>query len=150
MKVYELHRTQLINRPIEQLFPFFAAAANLEAITPPWLRFRMITPEPIDMHRGTIIEYRLRIHGVPIRWKSRIDEWEPGHRFLDRQLRGPYRLWEHLHVLEPHPEGTVSRDQVRYALPLGPLGTLANAVLVRRDLERVFDYRREAIVRVLG
>ena len=150
MRVYELQRSQVVPRPIDEVFPFFAAAANLEAITPPWLRFRMVTPEPVEMHAGTLIEYRLRVHGIPMHWTSRIDEWDPPHRFLDCQLRGPYRLWEHLHVLEPHPQGTLSRDHVRYALPLGPLGALANALLVRRDLERIFDHRREATIRLLG
>ena len=103
-----------------------------------------------DMCAGTLIEYRLRLHGIPLRWVSRITVWEPGRRFVDRQLRGPYRLWEHLHEVFPHPEGTLSRDRVDYSLPLGPLGVVANHLVVRRDLERIFDFRHEAIARLLG
>lgn len=147
--VYRLDRTEVVRRPVDDVFGFFAEARNLEEITPPWLRFELVTREPIDMHVGTLIDYRLRIHGIPLRWVSRIDVWEPGHRFVDRQVRGPYRLWEHLHEVTPHPQGTLSRDRVKYALPLGPLGDLVNSVMVRRDLERIFDFRREAIGRLL-
>ncbi|MBJ7610370.1 MAG: SRPBCC family protein [Candidatus Dormibacteraeota bacterium] len=150
MRVHVLERTQVIPRPVDQVFPFFATASNLERITPPFLRFEMLTPEPDEMRVGTRLEYLLHVHGVPIRWISRIDAWNPGHSFVDRQLRGPYALWEHTHEVEPHPHGTLSRDRVRYALPLGVLGEVANRLLVQRDLRRIFDYRREAIVRLLG
>ena len=150
MRVYELERTQVIQRPVDDVFAFFAEARNLEAITPRWLRFEVLTPEPIELREGSILEYRLRVHGIPMRWVSRIDAWEPGHRFVDRQLRGPYRLWEHTHEVSEHPQGTLSRDLVRYALPLGPLGVLARTLLVRRDLERIFEFRREAVVRLLS
>ncbi len=149
MRVYRLERTQVVHRPIAEVFPFFAAARNLERITPPWLRFEMLTREPVDMREGTRLEYRLHVHGIPIRWVSRIEAWEPGRRFVDRQLRGPYRLWEHTHEVEAHPQGTLSRDIVLYALPLGPVGAVAHRLLVRRDLERIFDFRREAVARLL-
>jgi ligand-binding SRPBCC domain-containing protein len=150
MTVHVLERSQVIHRPVDEVFPFFARAANLEKITPPWLRFEMVGPEPAQMRTGTRLEYLLHIHGVPLRWISRIDAWEPGRGFVDRQLRGPYALWEHTHEVEPHPDGTLSRDRVRYALPLGPLGEIAHRLLVRRDLERIFEYRREAVTRLLG
>lgn len=150
MRVHVLERTQLIQRPVDQVFRFFATASNLERITPPFLRFEMLTPEPDEMGVGTRLEYLLHVHGIPIRWISRIDAWNPGHSFVDRQLRGPYALWEHTHEVEPHLHGTLSRDRVRYALPLGVLGEVANRLLVQRDLRRIFDYRREAIVRLLG
>jgi ligand-binding SRPBCC domain-containing protein len=148
--VHLLQREQRLPGTPEEVFPFFADAANLEAITPPWLRFRVVDPRPATMGAGTLIEYRLRLHGLPIGWLTRIEEWTPGERFVDRQLRGPYRLWHHTHAFRPHPEGgTVMTDTVRYALPLGPLGSLAHAVLVRRDLERIFDYRARAVPALL-
>jgi ligand-binding SRPBCC domain-containing protein len=150
VSTYRLEREQVVPRRPAEVFPFFAEARNLEALTPPWLRFQVLTPEPIEMRAGTVIEYRLRLRGAPLRWASLIEEWIPGRRFVDRQLRGPYRLWHHTHEFAPHPDGTLIRDCVRYALPLGPIGAVAHAVLVRRDLARVFDYRRDAVVRLLG
>ena len=150
MRVYQLDRAQVVHRPVEDVFRFFADARNLEDITPPWLRFELVTREPIEMSVGTLIEYRLRLHGIPLRWVSRIDVWEAGCRFVDRQVRGPYRLWEHLHTVEPHPEGTLSSDHVRYALPLGVLGVAIHRAVVERDLRRIFDHRRQAVTRLLG
>jgi ligand-binding SRPBCC domain-containing protein len=127
------------------VFAFFADAFNLERITPPWLGFRVLTPGPVTMGRDTRIEYRLRLHGLPIRWLTRIEAWEPPVRFADVQIRGPYRLWHHTHTFEPDDAGTLMRDTVRYALPLGPLGELARRAFVARDLERIFDFRRDAV-----
>jgi ligand-binding SRPBCC domain-containing protein len=129
------------------VFSFFADALNLERITPPWLGFRVLTPGPIAMARGTLIEYRLKLHGVPIRWLTRIEVWEPPTRFVDLQVRGPYKLWHHTHRFEPvdGSESTLMRDTVRYALPFGPLGELARRAFVARDLQRIFEFRHEAI-----
>ena len=139
---------RLLGTP-EEVFPFFADAANLEAITPPWLHFGIVSPQPIDMREGALIEYRLRLRGIPLRWHTRIDVWEPGVRFVDRQLSGPYRLWHHTHEFEADgPDRTVMRDVVRYALPAWPLGELA-APLVRRDLREIFDFRSHAVERLL-
>ena len=149
MSVHLLEREQLVPRPVDEVFAFFAQAHNLERITPPWLRFEVLTPGPIDMRCGTLIGYRLRVHAVPVRWISRIEEWDSGRLFVDRQLRGPYRLWHHRHEFAACAEGTVVRDRVRYALPLGRLGRLAHAGFVRRDLERIFDFRRAAVARLL-
>jgi ligand-binding SRPBCC domain-containing protein len=148
--VHTFSRDQILPGAPDDVFEFFADAHNLEAITPPWLGFRVVTPAPIRMAPGTLIEYRLRLHRVPVRWLTRIEVWEPGRRFVDVQLRGPYRLWHHTHAFEPHGEGTCVRDVVRYRLPLGPLGRLVHAAVVRRDLERIFDFRREAVARALG
>ena len=148
---HTLRREQRLPGSPDDVFPFFADAGNLEAITPPWLSFAITTPRPIDMHVGTIIEYRLRLHALPIRWLTQIEAWEPGVRFVDRQLRGPYALWHHTHEFEPAPGGgTLMRDVVRYALPLGPAGGIAHALVVKRDLERIFDFRREEVARRLG
>src|SRR3954454_831402 len=148
---HTLRREQLLPGSPDEVFPFFADAGNLEAITPPWLAFAITTPRPIDMHVGTIIEYRLRLHGLPIRWLTQIEDWEPGVRFVDRQLRGPYALWHHTHDFAPAPGGgTLMRDTVRYALPFGFAGAIAHAAFVRRDLERIFDFRTAEIARRIG
>jgi ligand-binding SRPBCC domain-containing protein len=150
MTVHQLDREQLVPRALPEVFGFFSRAANLERITPPWLSFGLITREPIEMGTGTLIEYRLRVHGVTLRWISRIEEWEENRVFVDRQLTGPYGLWHHRHEFAAVPEGTLVRDHVEYELPFGPLGDLARLVLVRRDLDRIFDYRNEAVERLLG
>jgi ligand-binding SRPBCC domain-containing protein len=148
--VHILDRTQVLPGQPPEVFAFFADAFNLEAITPPWLGFRIATPRPIEMAEGALIEYRLALHRVPVRWLTRIEVWEPGARFADVQVRGPYRSWHHTHSFEPHADGTLVRDTVRYELPLGPLGRLAHAAFVRRDLERIFDFRHEEVARRLG
>jgi ligand-binding SRPBCC domain-containing protein len=136
-----LERRQRLAAAPERAFAFFADARNLEAITPPWLRFRVLTPDPIAMRAGALIDYRLRLHGLPLRWRTRIDAWEPPHRFVDTQLRGPYALWEHTHTFSPAaPNAVVMSDRVRYALP-----RLVPAWLVRRDLDRIFDFRARVI-----
>ena len=126
----------------EEVFAFFADAANLQSITPPWLRFRILTPLPIDMKKGTLIDYRLRLHGFPIRWRTEICEWEPPFRFADRQLRGPYRLWHHTHTFEEVSDGTLMTDEVEYAVPGG---RLVNRWFVEGDLRRIFTYRTEQL-----
>src|SRR3954470_17832665 len=125
MRAHRLEREQVVPRPLPDGFDFFAQPRTLEAITPPWLRFAVLTPGPIAMGPGTLISYRLVLHGLPIRWLTRIEAWEPGRLFVDRQVRGPYRLWHHRHQFEAHPRGTLVRDRVHYALPLGPLGAAA-------------------------
>jgi ligand-binding SRPBCC domain-containing protein len=150
MRVHVLQREQPLPRPPDEVFPFFADARNLEAITPPLLRFRVVTPEPIELRAGALLQYRLRLHGLSLDWLTRIAEWVPGERFVDEQIAGPYRLWHHTHEFAPHGDGaTLMRDTVRYALPLWPLGELA-APLVRRDLARIFDFRRAACAEHFG
>jgi ligand-binding SRPBCC domain-containing protein len=147
-RVHILERRQRIERPIEEVFGFYGDARNLERITPPLLGFEVTTPGPIEMGAGTLIEYRLRLHRVPVRWRTRIEAWEPPHRFVDSQIKGPYSLWEHTHSFEADGrEATIIEDQVRYSIPFGPLGELANRLLVRRDLRQIFDYRHDAVER---
>ncbi len=147
-EVHTLRRVQRLAAPPDAVFPFFGDAGNLEAITPPLLRFRILTPRPIAMHAGTLIEYRLRLHGIPVRWVTQILDWEPGGRFVDSQIKGPYALWHHTHDFAPDKEGgTVMTDTVRYALPGGPVGELARRLVVARDLETIFDFRRDAVAR---
>jgi ligand-binding SRPBCC domain-containing protein len=133
-------------RPRADVFPFFADAANLEAITPPWLAFRIVTPLPVEMRAGTIIEYRLRLHGVPLAWRTEIAAWEPPVRFVDRQLHGPYRLWEHEHRFEERDGRTLALDRVRYRARGGRLA----GPLVARDLRRIFAFRQDRLAAVLG
>ena len=150
MHVHVLEREQRLPAPPERVFPFFGDARNLEAITPPLLRFRVLTPEPIDMRAGTRLDYRLRLHGVPIRWHTVIEAWEPPERFVDVQVRGPYALWHHTHAFAPAPGGgTLMRDVVRYAIGYGPLGALAARTFVHRDVAAIFDFRRQAVPAVL-
>lgn len=125
----------------EELFPFFTDARNLEAITPPWLNFKVITPN-IVMKKGTLIDYRLRLRGIPLRWRTRINVWQPPHRFVDEQIRGPYRQWIHEHTFESREGGTLVRDQVRYAVLLD---FLVHDWLVRPNVEKIFAFRTEAL-----
>jgi hypothetical protein len=151
MPIQTLERNQRVELPIAEAFAFYGDAHNLERITPPLLRFEVITPRPIEMGVGTLIEYRLRLHRLPVRWRTRIEAWEPPRRFVDVQVKGPYSLWEHTHTFEEDgPGATVIRDRVRYSIPFGPLGNLADRLLVQRDLRQIFDYRRDAVAREMG
>ncbi len=149
MKVHRLEREQFLSHPVEEVFAFFAEAHNLERITPPQLRFRVLTPGPIELRRGSLIEYRLRLHGLPLDWLTRIEEWDPYAGFVDSQLVGPYRLWHHTHSFEAREGGTLMRDLVRYSLPAWPIGELGR-VLVRRELAAIFDFRSGAVDRLLA
>lgn len=149
--IHIIEREQRVPVPIDQAFAFYGDAYNLERITPPLLRFEVTTPWPIEMGVGTLIEYRLRLHRVPVRWRTRITVWEPPRRFVDMQIKGPYSLWEHTHTFEEvGPGATIIRDHVRYSIPFGPLGELADRLLVQRDLKQIFDYRRDAVARELA
>lgn len=148
--VYVLEREQILPKPRAEVFAFFADATNLARITPPFLGFQILTPTPIAMGPGTLIDYRIRLHGVPMVWRTRIDVYEPGVRFVDRQLRGPYRLWVHTHDFSDVPGGTAMKDRVEYQLPFGPLGAVSHALFVRRTLTQIFDYRREVIANTFG
>jgi len=149
-RAHTLEHAQLVPQPVTEVFAFFAEARNLERITPPWLRFSLRTPGPISMRAGTLIEYELRLHRIPVRWLTVIHEWDEGRGFADHQVRGPYRRWHHQHKFEPVAGGTLVRDTVTYEMPFGPLGALAHTAFVRRDLEKIFDYRRDAVARILG
>lgn len=146
-----LEREQRLPRPRAEVFAFFADARNLEAITPPWLRFEILTRGPIEMRPGTLIDYRIRLLGLPMRWRSEIERFEPGQGFVDRQLRGPYRFWRHTHEFvdwtdgEGRILGTIVKDHVEYEVPFGPLGWLARRLFVERQLDAIFDHRRRCV-----
>lgn len=142
------HRTELfVPRPLTEVFSFFADARNLEELTPDWLSFNVVTPDPIPMAVGITIDYRLAWHGIPLRWRSEIAAWDPPHRFIDRQLRGPYRLWHHEHRFEEVEGGTNVIDEVEYAVWGGALTVNLG---VRRDVERIFDYRSQRLAEIFG
>lgn len=131
--------------PRGEVFAFFSDPRNLERLTPPWLGFRIRTPEPLPVGEGSVYDYTLRLHGLPLRWRTLITAWCPGERFEDRQLEGPYALWHHVHTFEDTPDGgTRMKDHVSYRLPLGWLGALA-LPLVKRDVVKIFKYRREVL-----
>ncbi len=148
-KEWTLTATCRIEKPRALVFPFFADARNLERITPPSVRFRILTPSPIEMRKGAIIDYALRIKGIPIRWKTEITAWDPPNGLADTQRRGPYRLWEHEHRFEEADEGaaTIMHDTVRYS-PRG--GAIVNRFFVERDVKRIFEHRNRMVEQIFS
>ncbi len=147
MKTHTLRSELWIPRPVAEVFPFFADAANLQRITPPWLRFEMVTRAPVEMRAGALIDYRLRVRGFPIRWRSEITCWDPPRRFVDEQRRGPYRLWVHEHTFTEVEGGTRVADTVDYAVLFG---SLVQRFLVGPDLRRIFEYRKRKLQELMG
>lgn len=142
-RAFILRSSVVLEHSREALFEFFSDAFQLEQLTPPWLNFKILTPAPIKIQTGCLIDYTIRLRGIPIRWKTEISSWDPPFSFTDRQLKGPYLLWEHLHTFETVPEGTLASDEVRYRV-FG--GRIVNRLLVQRDLEKIFTYRRERML----
>ncbi|MDP9097455.1 MAG: SRPBCC family protein [Verrucomicrobiota bacterium] len=147
MREFSFRSELLLPRKREEVFRFFADAGNLETLTPPWLNFHVLTPSPIEMHAGTSIDYRLRVRGLPLKWRSEITAWEPPMRFVDEQRRGPYRKWIHEHRFDEIGDGTLCTDLVRYSV-VG--GALVNRFLVRRDIEKIFAFRTEQLRKLFG
>ncbi len=145
MKLHTIERKQFIKRPLKEVFAFFAAPENLARITPKKLDFQVMTPSPIEMKAGTIFDYQIRLAGVPVRWTTIIDSYDPPRGFVDVQLKGPYSFWHHTHTFEEKDGGTQVGDRVVYQMPFGLLGNLLNSIWVSRDLEHIFDYRMKVI-----
>ena len=143
MTVHTLDQELWLPRPRDEVFPFFSDARNLEAITPRWLKFRVLNPGLIPMRPGTRIDYRLSLHGIPFQWQSEITAWEPPFRFCDEQRRGPYRSWIHQHEFQERDGGTLCIDHVQYSV-FG--GSLINRLFVRPDVEKIFAYRKQVLL----
>lgn len=136
---------QWIPKKVEEVFSFFSQAKNLEVLTPPWLKFHVEAISTSSMREGTTIDYRLKIHGIPVNWQSLISDWVPNQRFVDEQTKGPYAKWHHTHSFKAYRGGTLMKDHVRYRIPLGGFGKLLGGVFVRKDIEKIFTYRRQKI-----
>ena len=141
---------QVIDRPVDDVFAFFSQAENLQRLTPEWLHFKILNIDPNPVRQGTLIRYRLRWRVFPIYWTTRITVWEPPHRFVDEQLRGPYRFWRHEHRFVSEGSGTRIHDEVRYLLPFGALGRMVHRMQVRNDVESIFAYRHSAVTSVFN
>ena len=146
MKEYVIERSTRVRRPISEVFPFFAAAENLGRITPPELGFQIRSHVPVAMGVDTLVDYTIRLYGIPLTWRTRITLWTPPCVFEDTQLKGPYAKWVHTHTFVESPDGTTIDDRVVYALPFGILGRIFHP-LVRRQLKRIFDFRESALIR---
>lgn len=142
-----LERELFVPRPLSEVFAFFSDAHNLEQLTPSWLRFEILTPAPIPMRAGTLIDYRIKLYGVPMVWRTLISVWEPPHRFVDEQIRGPYSVWHHEHLFEERDGGTLIRDRVRYR---APFGMLSHPLFVRGQLDKIFSFRHEVIAKIFA
>lgn len=145
-----LERVQVVPGAVADVARFFEDPENLARITPPWMRFRIVSPRPIVMAVGARIDYTIRLLGLPVRWRTVITCYEPGERFVDEQERGPYRRWRHVHEFEPVAGGTRVRDVVEYDVGFGPLGALVRRWYVAPTLERIFDFRAQAVAALLG
>ena len=145
-----LRAEQFIPRPLSEVFEFFSDARNLQRLTPAWMHFRILSVDPETVQQGTLIRYSLRWRIFPIHWTTEITVWEPPHRFVDVQLKGPYKLWRHQHRFVAEANGTRILDEVQYLLPFGPLGRIAHALKVKKDVEGIFAYRKDAVRQVFG
>ena len=143
--IYTLHREQWVPHPLKEVFDYFGRAENLQNLTPPWMHFRILTPAPVKMRPGAEIAYKMRVRGIPLRWLTVIEKWNPPHEFVDIQAKGPYALWHHTHRFVAQDGGTVITDTVQYGLPFGPIGRLVHRLQVSRDLEAIFAYRAQRV-----
>jgi hypothetical protein len=142
VRIHRLETNLWLPQPRDRIFEFFANPINLERLTPDWLSFKILTKLPAELNEGTVLDYRLRIHGLPLKWQSRITDWKPPHSFVDRQIKGPYRLWIHEHTFTEAAGGTSVGDHVQYSVRGG---MLVNRLLVAPDLQRIFAYRHRVL-----
>lgn len=149
-KLSLLTRQQHLEYPLEKVFAFFQSPENLALITPPWLNFNVLTPSPVVMKQGAVIDYSIRWVGIPLRWTTGITAYRPPYHFVDEQTRGPYTLWHHTHIFQERDGGTDMLDEVRYALPFGMVGRIVERYVVRRQLDEIFDFRFHAIQKIFS
>ncbi len=149
MKYHKFTTQTIIEKPLETVFSYFSDAANLQDLTPPWLHFKIITKLPIDMKKDALIDYQLKLYGIPFHWQTKILGWSPPDHFVDIQLKGPYKEWIHIHRFEKQGKNTIMNDQVYYSLPFGWLSIPARYLLVRKNIEKIFDYRRKQLINLL-
>lgn len=151
MRIRLFERTQIVPRPIDETFRFFSDPRNLERLTPPFLKFKFRSTPPEQVQPGSIIDYEIRLYGVPVHWRTRIEIVEPPNRFVDVEEKGPYALWRHTHTFKDIGGGrTEMNDRVEYAMPLGPLGEIAHSLFVARSLAQIFDYRNRELAAIMG
>ncbi|MFZ1129299.1 MAG: SRPBCC family protein [Terriglobales bacterium] len=150
MPPYIFRAQQFVPRPLDEVFDFFSKAENLQKLTPAWLNFKILSVDPAPVQKGTLIRYSLRWRVFPIRWTTEIIEWQPPHRFVDLQLKGPYKLWHHEHRFAAEGNGTRITDEVQYLLPFGVLGSIAHTLKVKSDVEGIFAYRTEVVHQLFG
>jgi ligand-binding SRPBCC domain-containing protein len=148
MKPHVLETTTFINRPLEEVFAFFSKAENLNELTPPELHFTIDTPLPIKMFPGTLIDYSIRLSGIPFKWKTRITKWEPPFEFVDEQIKGPYVRWHHTHTFKASNGGTIMTDRVEFLSPGWILEPLINALFIQKKVESIFKYRESQLKRI--
>ncbi|MDD9930358.1 MAG: SRPBCC family protein [Candidatus Marinimicrobia bacterium] len=145
MKTYNINSKQVVNRPLGDVFEFFSRPENLEKITPKNLGFKILTPKPLVMKQGAVIDYTIKLFKVPIHWRTLITSYEPSHMFVDEQMKGPYTLWHHTHIFKETEEGVEILDRVVYAIPFGILGRILHFLWIKKDLKNIFDYRKKII-----
>ena len=145
MKLNEINSEQFINIKIQNVFDFFSKPENLQEITPKRLGFNIITPGPIEMEKGTVIDYYIKISYIPIRWRTIITNYNPPYKFVDQQIKGPYSFWHHTHTFSKLNGGTLIKDNIKYLVPFGIIGKIINKIWIKRDLENIFDYRKNKI-----
>lgn len=148
MKTYEINTTQFIEKPLETVFNFFSKPENLERITPENLSFKVLTPTPIKMEKGALIDYTIRIVVVPIHWRTYISKYDPPYEFVDEQVKGPYAFWHHTHTFKEVDGGVEINDKVKYAIPMGILGRFMHAVYIKNNLKKIFSHRKAVIENV--
>ena len=147
MKIYTVRREQLVEWPLGDVFRLFEKPENLALITPPAMKFKIFTPGPIEKRNGTVVDYSVRILGIPIHWRMMITDYQRPYRFVDVQLNGPYTFWHHTHIFDECSRGTMIVDEVRYVMPFGIIGRLVHALFVRSRIQKIFDYRAGVVTR---
>lgn len=150
LNLKQIEFTHWIAAPLDDVFAFFSSASNLEKLTPPWLHFKITGQSTPQIQKGTLIDYKLRIHGIPCRWRTLIEEWNPKTCFIDTQLKGPYRIWHHTHSFKEENGGVLMTDTIKYEVPFGALGNLIAGNYVSKDIHKIFNYRKEIINQIFA